>query len=192
MILGTAVIGAEAFLTGCVNSKRTFSLTKNDLILLNEISEVLLPESDTPGAREANVADFMKTIVSDFYNTAGQATFKAGINRIDEISNELYKTDFIDLTDDNKNTLVMALEDQAQEHYSADKQGKHFYIMIKQLAIWGYLSSEVTAKQAFVFAPLIEKYKGSIDYSPGDKIVYNDFGNQGSAYDSATHYIKNT
>jgi len=190
LILGTSIIGAEAFLTGCVNTNNSFNLTAKDLALLNEIGETILPQSKTPGAREANVAGFMKTIVSDFYSSADQKTFKAGINQINKISNNQFNADYTNLTNDNRNTLVMDLEKQAQEHYSANKAGEHYYIMIKQLTIWGYLSSEVTAKQAFIFAPLIEKYEGSIEYKPGDKIVYTDFGNQGSAYSAAKFNIK--
>ena len=190
IILGTSIIGAEAFLTACVNSNSSFSLSADDLILLNEIGETILPKSDTPGAREADVADFMNTIVADFYSSTEQKTFKSGIKQINKMSYDQFNSDFTSLTNENRNTLIMDLEKQAQKHYSANETTEHFYIMIKQLTIWGYLSSEVTAKQAFIFAPLIEKYQGSIDYGKGDKIVYTDFGNQGMAHWAARHNIK--
>ena len=62
------MIGGDLILSGCkseVSTDLTFS-AKN-LTLLNEIGETILPKSDTPGAKDANVAEVMKTVVTDCY-----------------------------------------------------------------------------------------------------------------------------
>jgi len=190
IILGTAIIGVDAFLTGCVNTN-TFELNENDLVLLNDFGEALLPKSETPGAKEANVASFMNTIVADFYSKEEQNTFLNGIKHVTDLSNNNFNDDFISLSEENKTALLVKLENEAKKHYDAKNKGHHFYIMFKQLTLWGYMSSEVVAKSAFIHSPLVEKYIGSIDYNPGDKIVYNDFGRSGGARSAAMHHINN-
>ena len=191
LILGGTIIGAEAFLTGCTNRNSTFHLSENDLTFLNEFGETILPKTDTPGAKEADVAGFMKTIVHDYYSKEEQKTFLAGINYVKDVPNEKYKNDFAELTDENKKEFLMELESEAKKHYAAKNEEHHFYIMFKQLTIWAFMSSEVVAKNAFIHMPLIEKYIGSIDYKPGDKIIYNDY-RSGSAYGPAMHHLNNS
>lgn len=191
IILGTTIIGADAFLTGCVNTKNTFKLNENDLAFLNDFGETILPKTNTPGAKEANVASFMNKIVADYYNKEDQDTFLDGIKHVADLSKSKFSTDFISLSAKDKTAVLMELENSAQNHYDAKNEGHHYYMMFKQLTIWGYMSSEVVAKSAFIYSPLVEKYIGSIEYTPGDKIVYNDFGRSGSAKSAAMHHINN-
>ena len=190
-IFGTTIIGAEAFLSGCVNSMGSFKLSENDLIFLNTFAESILPETNTPGAKEADVASFMNSIVSDFYSTGEQKIFKDGISSVNQMARSKSDTTFIQLSAEDKNALLTLLEKEAQGYFETHNKGDHFYIMYKQLSVWGYLSSEIVARNAFIHAPLIEKYIGTINYKAGDKIVYTDFGRSGSAYGSAIHHIKN-
>jgi glucoside 3-dehydrogenase (cytochrome c) hitch-hiker subunit len=191
-ILGTSIIGANAFLSSCVNTKNTFILGHDELIFLNEFAETILPKTDSPGAKEADVASFMNTIVKDFYSTDEQNIFLAGIKDVNDLSDKKFNKDFIDLSFDEKKVILMELENEAKTHYTRQKQGDHFYIMFKQLTIWAFLSSETVVKNAFIFSPLIAKYTGSIDYRSGDKIVYSDFGRSGNAYGAAFFHIKNS
>lgn len=191
LILGTTIIGADAFLTGCVNKNNTFTLSQTDLTLLNEIGETILPKTNTPGGKDADVAGFMNTIVADYYSNEEQNTFEDGMTYVDDISNNKFNNDFIVLTEENKNTLLMDLEAEAKAHYNAKKERHHFYIMFKQLTIWAYMSSEIVAKNAFIHMPLVEKYIGSIDYTAGDKIVYNDYGNSAGARAAAMYFLNN-
>jgi len=190
MILGTTIVGAEAFLSGCSNS-HSFKLSDDDLVLLNTFAETILPATDTPGAREADAASFMKKIVSDFYTNDEQNIFLAGIKTIGLRSKQKFNKDYIDLSHDNRNILLNDFENEAGKYYAEHTSGEHFYIMLKQLTIWAYLSSEVTAKNAFIFSPLIAKYIADIEYHPADKIVYNDFGRSAGAYQAAINHIKN-
>jgi len=190
LIFGTTIIGAEAFLSGCANKSPAFKLTANDLDFLNVLGETILPKTETPGAKEANVANFMNTIVADFYTSEEQNTFLNGIKSVADLCSRKFNTDFVSLDDDKKTALLMDLEKEAKKHYDAKNEGSHFYIMFKQLTIWGYMSSEIVAKNAFIHMPLVEKYIGTIDYRPGNKIIYNDYGRSGSAGQTAMHHIK--
>lgn len=191
LILGGTIIGGNAFLSGCTNKNSTFSLRSDDLVFLNDFGEAILPATDTPGAKEANVAEFMHTIVKDFYTTEEQATFIDGIKQVNVMADKKYNKDFSGLSATGKNETLSILEKEAKMYYAAKKEGHHYYVMFRQLTIWAYMSSEIVAQKAFIHMPLIEKYVGEIDYKPGDKIIYNDY-HSGSAWGPAIHNIENS
>src|SRR5436189_4070735 len=81
LIMGGTIIGAQAFLTGCKptpNKEGLFS--PDDITLLDEVGETILPvTASSPGAKEAQIGQFMKTIVTDCYDENDQKTFTDGI-----------------------------------------------------------------------------------------------------------------
>ena len=57
-------IGAEAFLSSCQSSDKEISFSKGQKMLLNEIAEIIIPATKkSPGAKAANIAEFMQSIV---------------------------------------------------------------------------------------------------------------------------------
>ena len=75
IIMGGTVIGSEAFLTGCKASTKTVSFSKVDIAFLNEVAETILPATNTPGAKEAKVGEFMTVMVNDCYEEDNQIIF---------------------------------------------------------------------------------------------------------------------
>ena len=71
VLTGGAVVGAEAFLTGCKNAETTGSsmaFSEADIPYLDEVAETILPATTTPGAKAAKVGQFMTVIVNDCYD----------------------------------------------------------------------------------------------------------------------------
>ena len=76
-------IGAEAFLSACQSSDKRLSFSKEERILLGEIAEIIIPSTKkTPGAKAANIVEFMQSIVSDCYTLEEQKLFTEGLNQI--------------------------------------------------------------------------------------------------------------
>ena len=67
LIMGGTVLGAEAFLSGCTTGTAGLQFSKDDISFLNEVAETILPATNTPGAKEAKVGEFMTLIVNDCY-----------------------------------------------------------------------------------------------------------------------------
>lgn len=161
LLVGGTIIGAEAFLTGCSPTDKPYSPALNDsqMLLLNELGEIIIPKTpESEGAKAANVGEFMNTIVSEFYNMNERARFLKGVVRLEQSS-------FINLSISEKNSFIMNLEEEAQTNEN------HFYLMMKQLTIWGYMTSEVGMTQMFDFAPVPGYYDGNLNYTPGDKVM---------------------
>lgn len=169
LMLGGSVIGADAFLTGCAskNDGKTF-LSEDDLLLLDEIGETILPESSrSPGAKAAQIGAFMKAMIVDCYSESEQKIFMSGIEEVRREAKERYHQDFLTLTSAERFELLSDYDKAAREH--KDKEQPHFFKMMKQLTILGYFTSEVGVTQAMRYDPAPGSYDGCVKYRDGDK-----------------------
>ena len=98
LLLGGTVVGANAFLTGC--KSKTGSIhewSESDIAYLNEIGETILPKTSTPGAKEANVGQFMTVMVNDCYEESDQKVFREGMNKLNEAADKKFNNNFMKL-----------------------------------------------------------------------------------------------
>jgi hypothetical protein len=191
VLTGGAMIGGEAFLTGCKPADKTAAgFTAAHVALLNEVGETIIPATDTPGAKAANVGEYMKVIVTDCYTQAEQDAFMKGLAQLDEACKKMHSKSFMDATPQQRHDLLVSLEKEAKdynkEQWEKDKpekkkfedegrpynfvgSPKHYYTMMKQMSIGGYFSSEIGYKQALRYLPVPGKYDGAYAYNKGDK-----------------------
>lgn len=167
-LMGTAIIGGQAFLSAC--RQRTTTIDRFDetvVELLNDIGETILPEtSSSPGARAADIGQFMKVIVTDCYSPEEQAIFFKGINTIQQTAQEKYSDAFSKLTAQQKIDLMLSFDQEARQTTTGDNE--HFFTMLNQLTVWGFFSSEPGAAQALRYVPVPGRYEGCVPYKEGD------------------------
>lgn len=172
-LLGGTIIGAEAFLTGCKTDTRTTApWSANDIAILEEAAETILPATDSsPGAKDVMIGEFIKKMVTDCYYEMDKKVFMEGIGLLNEASKGMFEKDFLRLTADEKHKLLRTLDTEAKEHASKKKDSDpaHYYTMMKQLTLLGFLTSEAVITKVFRYAPLPGKYEGCISYAPGEK-----------------------
>jgi hypothetical protein len=177
LLLGGTILGAEAFLSGCNNPPEQklgvagMNFSNTDIAFLDEVAETILPATDSPGAKEAKVGEFMTRIVRDCYTEADQKIFLDGMVKLDDASKKKNGKSFMDSTPEQRHDLLVDL-DKEQKDYMAQKKKEdptHYFRMIKELTLWGYFTSEVGAKKALRYVAIPGKYEGCIDYKKGDK-----------------------
>jgi len=172
-MLGGSIIGAEFFLSGCKSDRTKVSdlFTAEDVVLLNEVGETILPETTTPGAKAANVGQFMVLMVNDCYTPEEQKIFTKGITALQERSDKKYGKTFRELDTKQKTELLTAL-DREQKQDAKNKQAEapvHYFRMMKELTLLGYFTSEAGCTKALRYIPVPGKYVGCIPYRKGDK-----------------------
>lgn len=163
-LCGGTIFGAKQMLAGIVNAATSDrALTAEELALLNEIGETILPTTaGSPGAKSADVAGFMQVIVRDFYDEKERATFLAGPVQLNEACRAKFTGHgFLDLSASERYDLLMTFEQT--------KPPPDYYKMIKQLTVWGYYSSEIGATQAMRHVAVPERFEGNVTIQPGAK-----------------------
>ena len=87
ILLGGTLVGADAFLSGCKsNTSKPGEWSADDVAYLNEIGETILPQTSTPGAKAANVGQFMTVMVDDCYDEGDQKAFREGMKKLNDES----------------------------------------------------------------------------------------------------------
>jgi hypothetical protein len=171
-LMGSAIIGSQAFLSGCSRTETKVEGFSEDLLaLLDEIGETILPATaSSPGAKASKIGEFMKVIVTDCYSQAEQKTFFEGLSTIQQTVGKKYNTPFINLTDRQKFDTMLFFDHEAQKISNEKKEEDqvHFFTMLNQLTVWGFFSSEPGATQALRYVPIPGRYEGCIPYKEGD------------------------
>ncbi len=91
---GVALVGGSGLLTACENAQRRAAtsqggagkFTADDIALLDEVADTILPETKTPGAKAAHVGAFMALMVTDTYDDRDQQVFRDGMKQLKDAS----------------------------------------------------------------------------------------------------------
>jgi hypothetical protein len=176
LLLGGTVIGGELFLSGCTSADKkigqSVDFTADDLAYLDEIAETIIPATDTPGAKEAKVGQFMGVMVKDCYKPNEQKVFLEGMNKLNEASKKKFSGNgFMKITPEQRKELLNEL-DKEQKTYAKDKKKEddpHYFTLMKQLTLLGYFTSEPGATKALRYVPVPGRFEACIPYKKGDK-----------------------
>ena len=163
---GTAMIGSSALLTGCA-TPASLVFSTEDIALLDEIAETILPRTETPGAKDAKVGQFMVVYVNDCYTAEEQAIFHNGLVALEEHSYKTYGRRFMALQPAERETFINQLDQYAKAEIVAGRM--HYFTMIKQLTLFGFFTSEVGGTQVLRHVPIPGRFDGELPYKPGDR-----------------------
>lgn len=172
LLLGGTVVGGQAFLLGCKsNTAKEQGFTAEHIAYLNEIADTILPATKTPGAKAANVGQFMTVMVNDCYDEKDQKTFKEGMDKINELSEKQFSKPFAGATPEQRLQLLTSL-DAEQKTYTTNKKKEdaaHYFRLMKELSLLGYFTSEIGSTQARRYVPVPGRFDACIPYKKGDK-----------------------
>jgi len=167
---GYAMIGSPLLLGGCASgayNSQVFSA--DDLSLLAEISETIVPRTDTPGAKDADVAPFMTKIVDNCYSDADQTAFHAGLQTLRDECQARYSATFETITAAQRTALLTDLDIAARNYQRPEGGSAHYFTMIKQLTLFSYFTSAIVQTQVLRHVPIPGRFDGCYPYQPGDK-----------------------
>lgn len=173
LLMGGTVIGAEFFLNGCVTAPKNHNelFSQDQVALLDEIGDTIIPTTKTPGAKAIHIGQFMAFMVKDCYNDKDQAIFLDGIKKVDDVSKKKYNADFMTITPAQRTEMLNEL-DKEQKDYTKTKKKEdpnHYFRMMKELTLLGYFTSKEGATQALRYVPVPGRYDGNMPYEKGDK-----------------------
>lgn len=195
ILLGGAVIGADAFITGCKTKTGNIQQwSTDDIAYLDEIAETIIPRTSTPGAKDARVGQFMTIMVNDCYEESDQKVFRDGMEKLNDLAQKTYSTSFMKLTPQQRHNLLVPLDKEAKDNrkkvddfnknedtrvkdeiqkgnvkYVRQHMSPHYFFIMKQLTMLGYFTSEIGMTQALRYEAVPGRYDGCVPYKKGEK-----------------------
>lgn len=131
------------------------TLNARQRALVTEMAEFIIPKTDTPGATDVKVPEFVDLIATEWMSDQEKAAFLAGLNEIDAKG-------FANLSRDQKLALLTAL-DKARN----DKAGAgHAFGRLKALTIYGYFTSAPIQRDVLKTQVMFDGYHGDVPFTP--------------------------
>ncbi|MBT2785000.1 MULTISPECIES: gluconate 2-dehydrogenase subunit 3 family protein [unclassified Halomonas] len=113
---GTAMIGGKSLFAFSDAGQSGHPFSSQDVERLDELAETILPKTDTPGAKDAGVGEFMAVFVSDCYTPSEREVFYFGLAQLEARSRAAYQRDFMALSNQQRLELVTELDREAMAH----------------------------------------------------------------------------
>jgi hypothetical protein len=174
MALIAAATGC-AFIAGCRRpAPSTGSLfTPDDVAVFDEVAETILPRTDTPGAKDAQVGAFIARYSQGCYTPEQLAILKAGLGALNAEMTKRFGVDFLRATPAQRTKALIDIDREAHAYarapgHEADGKAPHWFTLMKQLTLFGFFTSELGATKVARYRPVPGKYKGVVDYKPGE------------------------
>ncbi len=158
------------FISSCnVSGKKlqTGFFSEDEFQLIEELTDILIPKTSTPGALEARVPYFIDMVVKDCMNEKDQQSIKAGLKQLNEEANGKFSS----LSAEEKLKRIKETDDAAFKD-AADKTWFRFF---KKLTTIGYFTSQEGMSKALNYVKVPADYKACIPYKKGDKALAKTF-----------------
>jgi len=153
---------STAVLQGCSAPSSESSLnhlSPEQFADLEAMSEVIIPTTDSPGAKDAKVASFIDQAMETAFDEEERSRFMDGFKAYREQVNQDYSSMYAKLTADQQQESMKKLADS----------GDPFWGMLKSLVMVGYFTSEIGAQQALEYIPIPGPYEGCKPLRPNQK-----------------------
>jgi hypothetical protein len=154
--------------------------------LVAELADVIIPTTNTPGAKAAKVNEIIDVVLKDCYKKADQQNFIDGLTQAQKMSQDAYGKAYAQLDAAQKIDIMKKLEAEArqirkiqQNPSGGDQQDVQipkeklkqtpFFYMLKDLTLMGYFTSEIGATQALEYVAIPGKFEGCVPLKPGQK-----------------------
>lgn len=174
-LMGGAISAPAVFgvLQGCSPKKPSGNwtpefFTPEQGAIVAEVAEILIPRTDTPGAKDVGVPGFIDTMLKDCYAKKDQDRYLSGLEQFDARARESHGKSFVDLDSRQQVALVREFHDAAvkaandREHTDDERDNRPFILMTKELTMLGYFTSEIGATQILQYVAVPGPYQGCV------------------------------
>lgn len=152
---------------------RNPQLNDHQRALCRVLAEMIIPQTDTPGAIEAGVPHFIELMVSDWYTDTERGIFFDGLKQMDDVCRQRFSTPFLRASAGQQTEALIYMESEAEKYQGSEPavpilpfidEQQPFFTKLKELTVLGYYTSEVGAKQELEYLPMPMEFR-DIDFA---------------------------
>jgi glucoside 3-dehydrogenase (cytochrome c) hitch-hiker subunit len=138
------------------------TLNAEQQALVTNIAELIIPETDTPGATSVKVPEFIDLILTEWADDAERAAFLAGLADIDARASAFGASRFVNLTPDKKTEQLAALDALRDDRAGAGRA----FGRLKRLTVYGYFTSKAVQVNVLNTRMFFDGYHGNVPFTP--------------------------
>src|SRR5947209_20085280 len=122
----------------------------SEYALVERLTELIIPNDTTPGAKEAGVSEFVDFMVAR--NTDKQYSMRLGISWLNAHCERLLGRTWMSLVEAQQVAVLEPLAYKAK-HRAGEEDGRKFFLAIKELTIMGVYTTALGSKEIEKTAP---------------------------------------
>lgn len=151
------------------------SFLPSRLILIDELAEVIIPRTDTPGAKDAKTGSFIVQFLLNGQNRKNQNNFIDGLVDLENYVAREFGNDFINLNEEEKYQTLLYFQKQGKNYKGSIGKinnklfGKSFFDLLKEYTTIGYCTSLEGATKGLAYELVPGKYIADSNYSYAQK-----------------------
>jgi len=116
----------------------------SEYALVERLTEIIIPSDETPGAKEAGVAEFIDLMTSR--DPELQRNFRAGLAWVNARSEKIYGEAFLKLVPNQQIALLEPLA-YKNKFRAGEEKGREFFDLAREYTVMGFYTSEIGLKE---------------------------------------------
>lgn len=169
--------GAAATYTGFkyynINKEPNLAYLDDNALLIDELSGIIIPTTNTPGAKDVEAYKFIITLVKEVADTKTQNNFIDGLKDMKQYSHQKFDKPFLQLTGQQKQQVLKYFYEEG-ENFSGKLGkarnkllGKSFFDILREYTTIAFCTSQKGATQALAYNYIPGQYKSCIPLQKG-------------------------
>lgn len=143
----------------------------NELTILNDVAEIMIPKTDTPGATDAHVIEVLDALMLTWAGSETKARFKSLIKQLEKLAVDTFSSSFDESSQQERVSLVTELDKRAFANRSTELSVS--YRKLKETIFHIYYTSE-EANPDYLLIP--GSYKGCLTKAEYEQMVNERLG----------------
>ena len=136
---------------------------------MEALAEVIIPATDTPGASEAGVTEFVAALVDGWLDDDDRDRFLAGLDTVDPACRERFGSPFAECAPGDQAAFVRGLDEEVTRlrEDPAANASQHFFHDIKRFTLTAYFTSDV-GLDALGYRTTFRTFEGCAPLTPAE------------------------
>jgi hypothetical protein len=153
-------LGAHVHRGGAPEGQPARALDSHGRQTVIAAADRIIPKTETPGATDAGVVDFIDKMLADWYSPEERDRFLNGLRELNASARRRLGKDFADSTERDQVALLTAIDEEvtALRRTNAASANAHWFAMLKYMTVFGYGTSEVAMRQTLGAWPRPTRY----------------------------------
>jgi len=146
-------------------------LTPAQLELVGAVVDIIIPRTNTPGAKDVGVPMLIDSLLENVYSPEDRARYLAGLAEFDGAAITRQGAPFLALDEQRRSALVREFHDAAvaeevrRDEVDDEPLKRPFILMTKELTLLGFFTSVPGATEVLQYAAIPGAYHGCLSVS---------------------------
>ncbi len=169
LLLGASIPLAKIeLLSAAVNDKHFAPqfFNSDEFMMVSNMVDLIIPRSDTPGALDAFVNNYIDMMLSEWASSDTQKKYHLGVAKLNNAVKKEFSLNFNDCDRQQQINFLISIDNYSDTNTDKNIQ---FFHGFKWFVISGYYTSKEGASMELNYDPMPGIYRGCLPYTKADK-----------------------